>query len=178
LKPADVDKLTAHLDVFPTFAELAGVTLDAKLKAQVEGRSLVPLLMNPQAAWADRELVTHVGRWGGHTLGSQPEKYGIGAGQCSIRNGRYSLVRGKKDWQLFDLKANPGQGKDIAANLPNVVKELSAAYDHWWQDVLPHLENEEAYKTAAKINPFKEQYWKQFGGGPAPGTDVEKSKER
>ena len=42
----------------------------------------------------------------------------------------------------------------------------TSAYDAWWQRVLPHLENEEAYKTAPKINPFKEEYWKQMGGKP------------
>jgi hypothetical protein len=30
--------------------------------------------------------------------------------------------------------------------------------------VLPRLENENA--TPPNINPFKERYWKQFGGGP------------
>jgi arylsulfatase len=160
LKPADVDKLTGHIDVFPTLAELAGAALDDKLKAQVEGRSLISLLENPQADWAERYLVTHVGRWGN---GAKPQKFGNGAGQCSIRNSRYSLVHGKKDWELFDLKEDPGQENDVAAQHPDLVKESSSAYDQWWQEVLPHLENEEAYKTAPRVNPFKEQYRKQFG---------------
>ena len=159
LKPAGVDKLTAHIDVFPTFAELAGAAFDDKLKAQVEGRSLMPLLINPQAEWADRNLVTHVGRW---AVGAPPEKYGKGGGQCSIRNSRYSLVRGKQHWELFDLKNDPGQDNDVAAGHADVVRKLSAAYDQWWQDVLPHLENEQAYKTAPKVNPFKQEYAKQF----------------
>ena len=175
LKPATVDKLAAHVDVFRTFAELAGAKLDDKLKTQVEGRSLIPLLKNPQAAWADRQLVTHVGRWGGMTTtNTPPAKYGSAAGQCSIRDSRFSLVRGKADWELFDLKEDPGQKTDIAARHPKVVKQLSAAYDQWWQDVLPHLENEDALKTAPKVNPFKEQYWKQFGGGPDSATSRSK----
>ena len=161
LQPADVDKLAGHIDVFPTLAELAGVSLDDKLKAQVEGRSLTPLLGNPQADWAGRYFVTHVGRWGGH--GAPPQKFGNGAGQCSIRNRRYSLVHGKAGWELFDLKEDPGQAKDISAPHPDLVKELSAAFDQWWQEVLPHLENEDAYKTAPRVNPFKEQFQKQFG---------------
>jgi arylsulfatase A-like enzyme len=168
LKPATVDQLTSIIDLFPTFAELAGATLDAKVKAQVEGRSLVPLLKNPDATWTDRNLVTHVGRWGGMSPGAPPEKY-IKDG-CAIRNARFSLVRGATDWQLFDLKNDPGQTHDIAARQPDVVKNLSAAYDQWWADVLPNLVNEDAYKTAPKVNPFKEEYWKQFGGGPKPGT--------
>ena len=38
------------------------------------------------------------------------------------------------------------------------------------------LENEQAYPTAPKVNPFKELYWKQYDGpGPnnvAPGTYI------
>ena len=173
LKPATVDQLTSIVDLFPTFTELAGVTLEARVKTQVEGRSLVPLLKNPQAPWADRNLVTHVGRWGGMSPGAPPEKY-VKDG-CAIRTRRFSLVRGETDWRLFDLKQDPGQTNNIAARQPDVVKQLSAAYDQWWTDVLPDLVNENAYKTAPNVNPFKEEYWKQFGGGPKPGTHSEKS---
>lgn len=102
LKPAKVDQLTSVIDLFPTFAELAGVRLDAKVKAQVEGRSLVPLLKNPEATWADRNLVTHVGRWGGLSPGAPPEQ--CQTGECGIRSSRFSLVRSATDWQLFDLQ--------------------------------------------------------------------------
>ena len=76
---------------------------------------------------------------------------------------------------MFDLKKDPGQTNDIAARQPAVVKQLLMAYDQWWTNVLPDLVNEDAYKTALKVNPFKEEYWKQFGGGPKPGTTPEKS---
>jgi len=165
LKPATVDPLTGHVDVFPTFAQLAGAVLDDRLKAQLEGRSLVPLLENPQAAWAERYFVSHVGRWGSN--GAQPQKFGNGAGQCSIRNSRYCLVHGKQDWEFYDLKEDPGQAHDIAAAQPELVKEFAAAYDQWWQDVLPRLENEDAYKSAPKVNPFKAQFRKQFSNDPA-----------
>jgi len=171
LKPATVDQLTSVIDLFPTFAELAGVTLDAKAKAQVEGHSLVPLLKNPQAPWADRNLITHVGRWGGMSPGAPPEKY-MKYG-CGIRNSQFSLVRNENDWQLFDLKKDPGQTNDIAARQPDVVKPLSAAYDQWWTTILPDLVNEDAYKTAPKVNPFKEEYWKQFRDGQKTGTSPE-----
>ena len=44
LKPADCDRLAAHIDFFPTLAEIAGAKLSDEVKMQVEGRSLVPLL--------------------------------------------------------------------------------------------------------------------------------------
>lgn len=168
LQPVTVNQLTSMIDLFPTLTDLAGVTLKGKVKAQVEGRSLVPLLKEPEAPWAERNLVTHTGRWGGMIPGTPPQKF-IKNG-CAIRNNRYSLVRGEKDWQLFDLKQDPDQSDDIAARQPDVVEQLSTAYDQWWAEVLPDLENEDAYKTAPNINPFKQDYWNQFGGAPQPST--------
>jgi arylsulfatase len=75
---------------------------------------------------------------------------------------------GDAKWELYDLKADPGETKDVSAGHPDVVKAMSAAYDKWWDEVLPCLENEDAVGPA--VNPFKELYWKQFGGGPA-GSD-------
>jgi arylsulfatase A-like enzyme len=165
LRPATADKLTGHVDFFPTLAELAGVQLSDDLRQQVEGRSLVPLFQDPQAAWPDRILVTHVGRW---PKGEPPTNYKYT--QCSVRNTRYHLVstgpKNEKHWQLFDVKADPGEQTDIAAEHPEVVRELDAAYDQWWASVQPQLVNEDA--VGPKVNPFKELYWKQFGGGPAP----------
>src|SRR5262249_52366766 len=63
-KPGEVSALTAHLDVFPTLAELAGAKVPKAVADKLEGRSLVPLLRDPRAKWADRLLFTHVGRWG------------------------------------------------------------------------------------------------------------------
>jgi arylsulfatase len=162
IAPGDVDALAAHIDVFPTLAELAGAMLPEELKAKLDGRSLLPLLKDAKAPWPERYLFTHVGRWEkGQALQS---KYR----QCSVRSGPYILVSasrtGEKHWELYDLKADPGEKNDIAAEHPEVVKRLEAAYDQWWNEVLPCLENENAVGPA--VNPFKALYWKQFGGGP------------
>ena len=164
LVPADVGALAAHIDFFPTLSELAGAPLPPKAKVQVEGRSLVPLLANPKAPWADRTLVTHVGRWEPE---ARPEEYQYR--NCAIRNTRWSLVSidggAKPSWQLFDLRADYGQTKDVAAANPSVVAELSAAYDQWWRSARPLLVNEGV--KGPRLNPFKEMYWAQFGGGPS-----------
>ncbi len=60
----ECDALSAHLDIYPTLADITGATLTDDVKNQVEGRSLLPLLKDPKTAWADRTLVHHVGRWG------------------------------------------------------------------------------------------------------------------
>ena len=162
LKPADLPQLAAHIDVFPTLAELAGARLPEGLAATLDGRSLVPLLRDPEAPWPDRFLVTHLGRWPkGQAAASQ-------YAHCSIRNRRYSLVGntpdGSKQWSLFDLRADYGQKTDLASQHPEVVKDLEAAYDRWWASIQPFLINEQA--LGPKVNPFKALYWQQFGGGP------------
>jgi arylsulfatase len=154
--------LAAHIDVFPTLAELAGAPLTADLRQQVEGRSLVTILQDSDAAWPDRRLVTHVGRW------ERGQVAGAKYRNCSIRNTRWQMVcvarAGQKDWQLFDLKTDSGQKNNVAAQHPEVVKELDAAYDQWWESIQPQLVNENA--VGPEVNPFKALYWEQFGGRP------------
>jgi hypothetical protein len=53
----------------------------------------------------------------------------------------------------------------VAARHPEVVKELDAAYDQWWDSVLPCMVNEDA-AAERKVSPFKELYEKQLGGKP------------
>jgi arylsulfatase len=147
--------LSAHLDLFPTLAELTGAKLTEEVKQQVEGRSLLPLLKDPKAEWPERTLVHHIGRW---KKGQVAEAKFKG---CSIQNSRFTLVNNA---ELYDLKADPGEKNNVIAAHPEVVAKLRAAYDQWWQDVQPLLVNENA--VGPKMNPLKELYWKQFGGGP------------
>lgn len=163
LKPADVTQLTAHVDVFPTLAELAEARLTPEVATQVEGRSLVPLLRDPQAAWADRTLFTHVGRW---PKGTDPANFKFT--NCSVRTPRWHLVSvarpNEKAWQLFDLTTDPGESLDVAAANPQIVADLTQSYDAWWTSVQPQFVNETA--IGPDVNPFKELYWKQFGRNP------------
>jgi arylsulfatase A-like enzyme len=173
LQPADCGALTAHVDFFRTLAGLAGAKLTAEIEAQVEGRSLLPLLEDPKAAWEDRTLFTHVGRWRKGT------DYNLAkAANASVRTTQYHLVseaprqpRGKKakattpNWKLFDVKADPGELTDIRGKNPEIVKKMLASYDQWWDSLKGQVDlNEMA--TGPKLNPFAEMYWRQFGGGP------------
>ena len=151
----DVSALTAHVDMFRTLAEVAGVTLDAEVSEQVEGRSLLPLLTQEKAEWANRTLVTHVGRW--------PRGKAADAkfSNCSIRDARFTLVNNA---ELYDLAADPGETRNVIADHPDAVASLRAAYDKWWTEVQPLLVNEDV--IGPKMNPMKVLFWKQFGGGP------------
>jgi arylsulfatase A-like enzyme len=165
LQPANCDRLTAHIDFFPTIAELAGAKLDDAAQKQVEGRSLAPLLRNPRAEWADRSLITHLGRWPKHT---NPEEFKFS--QCSLRTTRWHLVsdakgRNQRDvkpnWQLFDIQADIGEQTNVAGQHMDVVEKLAAEYDQWWASVQSQLVNEKAEGPAE--NPYKVKYYQQFG---------------
>jgi hypothetical protein len=90
-------------------------------------------------------------------------------GACSVRWRQYLQVREKGRWCLYDLKADAGEKEDVAAQHADVVERLDKAYDAWWAETLPCLENETAWKTAPEVNPYKAQYWKQFDG-PGPNN--------
>ncbi|MEY3394040.1 MAG: hypothetical protein RL346_276 [Verrucomicrobiota bacterium] len=162
-KPAETKALAAHIDVFPTLAEISGAALSDEAKRQIEGRSLKPLLDHPRAEWPDRHLFTHQGRW---PKGADPNasKFSMAA----VRNTRWAMVSEKggseANWQLFDLKEDYSQKHDVAAQHPEVVKELAAAFDKWWGECLPLMVNEKS--IGPKLNPFAVSYWEQFGGAP------------
>jgi arylsulfatase len=160
----DVARLTAHIDVFPTLAEIAGAKVPAEVAAGFDGRSLLPLLRDANADWPERTLFTHVGRWPKGKAAESKYK------EFRVRTSQWSLVgHDKTKLELYDLPADPGEQNDLAARQPEVVRRLMESYDRWWDEVVPCLENEDA--VGPKVNPFKERYWKQFGGGPGGANE-------
>jgi arylsulfatase len=163
LQPRDVAALTAHVDFFPTLAALAQAKLSPAVQAQVEGRSLVPLLTDPSAGWPDRTLFTHVGRWA-RFANPDDSKFT----QCAVRTPRWHLVSIKGGtapaWELFDLTADPSEKTNVAAAHPAVVAQLAREYDAWWIAARAGMVNEQA--VGPRLNPFAARFWKQFGGGP------------
>lgn len=148
----DVAALTAHLDVLPTLAEVAGIPLSGQVKRQSEGRSLVPLLTKVEAEWPERFLFTHVGRW---PRGQFLQAKHAGG---SVRDARFSLVN---DTELYDLQADPAEAENVLARHPEAAARLRAAYDDWWGSLPPHLENEAVVPPAE--NAFKTLFRRQFG---------------
>ena len=154
----DVSSLAAHLDLFPTLAEITGAAIPANVKP--DGRSLVPLLKDKAAAWDDRALFIHVGRWGN---GKAAESKHHGA---AVRTSQYRMVSsgraGEPKWELYEIAKDPGEKMNIAADHPEVIRDLRGKFDKWWDEVTPLLVNENA--TGPATNPFHDLYWKQFPG--------------
>ena len=129
----------------PTLLEITGASLTDQIKQQVEGRSLVPMLKNPETDWEDnRHLVHHVGAWGqGQAAQSKHAR-------VSIQNKRFTLVNNKNGEELFDLKNDPAETTNVIAQYPEVADHLRKLYDQWWIRIQPGLVNEDAYRSAGK----------------------------
>jgi arylsulfatase len=157
-KPRDERSLAAHIDFLPTLAQISGAKLPAGL--HLDGRSLLPLLRRPNAPWPDRYLFTHIGRWDKGKAGDS--KYV----NCRVRNSRFSMIstRQQKNWELYDLQHDPGEKTNVIAQNPTVAAAMESAYDRWWEEILPCLENEDAVPPAE--NPYVELYHRQFGTLP------------
>jgi arylsulfatase A-like enzyme len=153
----DVDALTAHIDIFPTFAALAGAKIAEEARPR-RGRSLVPLLENPSAPWDDRYLFTHVGRW---EKGADPNA-SKHTGQA-VRNERFRLVN---DRELYDIDADPGETANIIERHPDVVAAMRKAYDAWWDELGPLLVNESV--PLAPERPYFVLYEKQRASDGIP----------
>ena len=148
----DVDALTAHIDLYSTFCELAGVELPDEMQ-ELDGRSLVPLLEDPAAKWPDRKLFFHCGRW------NPGKRDSFKYTKCAVRTDRWRLVNNES---LFDISKDPSETTDVAGSHPEVVTELRKAYDQWWNAVQPLMVNEGLPKLKEAEFPLNIRYHKQL----------------
>jgi len=154
----EIDRLTRHYDIFPTLTEIAGGTLPADL--DLDGRSLVPLIKDPQAEWEPRNTFFHVGRW---SKAGAPKRFS--KGDPNPDNSKYKgfAVRSEK-WRLinkrlYDIQKDLAEKNDLAKSRPEVVKELRSSFDKWWDEVRPLMVNEDA--TLETRRSFEEDFNKQ-----------------
>ncbi|MEO0447761.1 MAG: arylsulfatase, partial [Verrucomicrobiota bacterium] len=118
-----VTQLSGHVDVVPTILDLCGVD-SAPHSPSMDGVSLRRLLEGRAKSWPDRILVTD----------SQRVKDPIKWRKSSTMRGPWRLINGE---QLYHVKNDPKQAKDVASDHPEVVQELRDFYDAWWADLEP-----------------------------------------
>ncbi len=147
----DISALTAHIDLYKTFCELAGAKIPSGIQ-KIDGRSLRPLLEDPKADWPDRELFVHVGRW---KKGDDPSKSKYK--KCAVRTQRWRLVNNS---ELYDIANDPYETTNVIDQNSKVVEKLRKAYDQWWAETVPLMVNEDRPFTAEQ--PQKVRYEKQL----------------
>ena len=144
VRGCDVERVTANVDILPTLIELCGLKRPAG--CDFDGRSLVPLMeasigengssagaANRSGAspvrWPDRALVTDTQRL------PQPIMWR----RSAVLTDRWRLVNGD---ELYEIKRDPEQRRDIAAAHPDVVAHLRQAYEDWWEKVSRQFDEE------------------------------------
>jgi len=147
----DISALTAHIDLFKTFCELAGAKIPNGIQ-KIDGRSMLPLLVDPKAHWPDRELFVHVGRW---KKGADPNESKFK--KCAVRTQRWRFVNNK---ELYDIANDPYESTNVIDQHPEVVEKLRRAYDKWWADTVPLMVNED--RPYAARHPQEVRYEKQL----------------
>jgi arylsulfatase len=122
-KPRDIDTLTEVQDILPTLIDLCG--LRAPKGAKFDGASLAGLLRGTANALPERMLVVQYGQ--------RPTKW-----DGAVMWNKWRLVFGK---ELYDLKTDSGQKKDIAVKHPDIVKKMRDHYEKWWAGVAPTVDD-------------------------------------
>ncbi len=124
-KGTDLEKLTAHVDILPTLAEMCKLKFPSGYHS--DGVSLVRAIKGNSEYLDGRTL----------TVDSQrkevPEKWRL----SSVMSGKWRLVNGK---ELYDVETDPGQRTDIAADHPERLAELRKSYENWFADVFSNWE--------------------------------------
>ena len=118
------DAVTHIMDIPATILEAAGVahpdSFEGREVAPLQGKSLSPLLSNVSQA------VRAPSDWSGWEL----------FGNRAIRQGNWKLLwlcepYGAGLWLLYDLKADQGETKDLAAEHPDIRDQLVAHWDDY-----------------------------------------------
>lgn len=146
----DINQLTAHIDLYPTFAELVGAKLPEYMQ-DLEGLSLIPLLENTAINWEDRLLFTHCGRW--KTGMVNTAKFT----KMAIRSQKWRFVN---NTELYDIINDPGEQNNVASAYPEVIATFEAPYNEWWSTSIPLMINEN--RKRVKEQPLHTKYYKQL----------------
>ena len=125
-REVEIDEITAHIDILPTLIDLVGLQPHEDSKP-FDGKSLMPLfnrhMKSKQVDWPDRELFVEVNRF------DLPPKWKRNV----VMTDRWRLV---EDRELYDIKADPGQKKDIIKEHPEVTRRLHDAYEARWPKLI------------------------------------------
>ena len=120
-----VGALTQNIDYAPTLLEAAGLPVPADM----QGRSLLPLVAQPSMPWRDALYYHYY---------DGPGEHGV-AKHYGIRTARYKLIRYYADdaWDMFDLQKDPGELRsvyddpayaDVQKQLERRLEELKREY--------------------------------------------------
>lgn len=118
------------VDHFPTLVELAGARIHSN--RVIDGKSLVPVLKET-GSLKRKSIFWHFPHYRGEVV-----PYSI------IRKGDWKLIKRYEGrmFELFNLKEDLGEEKDLSGKRPEKVKELGNELDAWLEDTQAKLPRE------------------------------------
>lgn len=140
---ATTDRPAIHVDIYPTFLELAGAAAPADYP--LDGESLVPLFRKADATLKREAIYQHFPGY-------------LGAGENSwrttpvglIQQGPWKLMEFFEDHrlELYNLKDDIGESKNLAAEMPGKVRELQAKMTAWREAIQAPMPTPNTPKTS------------------------------
>lgn len=134
LKPGtNSDRIAAHIDLLPTFLDVAGVAVPNGLT--LDGTSILPLLEGNQEGWKDRHLFLQVHR------GDAPIKYhhfaAVGQQFKLLHPSGFGREHMPEDvpFELYNLESDPGESNNLIDTHPEEKDRLMKAYEAWFEEV-------------------------------------------
>ena len=112
-EPRVVKMPCSTCDYFPTVLDVLGFEMKGQ-PLPIDGVSLVPLLEGKMA--------------------ERPRPIGFeSGGQVALIDNRYKIYKGgrSKGWQLYDLIEDPSETKNLAAEKPDILKNMVATVEGW-----------------------------------------------
>lgn len=152
-----INGLTAHVDMLPTLAEMAGIPFTEK--KPLDGTSIAGLLTG-EAKAKNRMLVVDTQR------NQLPKK---GRNSC-VMSTEWRLINGK---ELYNTLNDPGQKKDISNQHPEKVKEMQEFYNQWWSTISPDVRYAEIPLGDKAANPVLITVHDMHTNDPIPWNQVQ-----
>ena len=124
------DEPAIHVDLFPTFREIAGAKKPEK--QPLDGLSLLPLFKDPGAKLAREAIYFH---FPGYLEGTGSDWRTRPVG--TIRAGDWKLLEFFEDGrlELYNLKDDLGEKKNLAAAMPEKARELREKLATWRREI-------------------------------------------
>jgi arylsulfatase A-like enzyme len=117
----DIDKLVAHYDLLPTFVDLLGLHFNPV--KPLDGTSLKPLLYPAGQKWPNRILY----------MDTQRLQNLVKYKNYAVMDDNWRLINGT---ELYDMRVDKGQTKNVINEHPEEADKLSAGYEKWWQSFM------------------------------------------
>ncbi|MFW6271055.1 MAG: sulfatase/phosphatase domain-containing protein, partial [Bacillota bacterium] len=122
---SDVNELTTHMDILPTFIDLCN--LEAPENLEFDGKNIAPLIRGEKKELPERKVFVQY-----RQSSNPPQKW-----DNAVMTQRWRLINGK---ELYDIQEDSGQKNDVSDKYPEVVKDLRQAHEDWWEEISHKLE--------------------------------------